>query len=91
MPALKPKTILPSEKEDKQMTVAAYSDLDNIPLTDQEWEQIKPHVSIGKKISTQRISINFDTEIIEYFRTTGHDWQQKIHDALHEWLKEHAV
>jgi len=91
MPALKPNTLFPNKEEDEQITTAAYSDADNIPLTNAEWEQIKPQLLIGEYPSKQRIAINFDTEIIEYFRATGNDWQNRMNDALHEWLKEHVV
>lgn len=36
MPALKPNTLLPNKEEDEQITAAAYSDTDNIPLTNAE-------------------------------------------------------
>ncbi|MDP1614364.1 MAG: BrnA antitoxin family protein [Methylococcales bacterium] len=91
MPALKPNTLLPSDEENARITAAALSDPDAIPLTDTEWEQVKPLVRVGSQPNKQRIAISFDSEIIDYFRTQGNDWQTRMNDALKEWLKEHAV
>jgi len=40
------------------------------------------------KVST---TIEFDADIISAFRTTGNDWQQRMNNALREWLREHAI
>jgi hypothetical protein len=52
MPKLKPETILPTEEEDAAITAAAMSDPDAIPLTDEEWEAVKPLIRIGRPPST---------------------------------------
>jgi hypothetical protein len=44
---MRKKLIRPSSTEDAAMTEAALSDPDSLPLTDQEWEQIKPHLFRG--------------------------------------------
>jgi len=38
------KVRIPSDEEDAAITAAALSDPDCPPLTDEEWERIKPHV-----------------------------------------------
>jgi uncharacterized protein (DUF4415 family) len=35
------------------------------------------------------ITVRFDTEIIEAFRTRGKGWQTQMNDALREWLQAH--
>jgi len=37
------------------------------------------------------ISLQIDNEVVAYFRSTGQNWQNRINDALKEWLKEHSV
>jgi uncharacterized protein (DUF4415 family) len=90
MPALKSNTIFPTEEEDRLITTAALSDPDVVFLTDEEWEQIKPLIHVGHQVK-QPIYISFDTEIVEYFRTTGCDWQINMNNALREWMKEHII
>jgi uncharacterized protein (DUF4415 family) len=91
MPALKPNTIFPTDEEDVQITAAALSDNDAMPLTDSEWEEVKPFVFIGELPHKERVAVSFDKEIINYFRATGSDWQSRMNDALTEWIREHAV
>jgi hypothetical protein len=47
MPKLKPGTIIPSDKEDAVITAAALSDPDATPLTEKEWEKVKPFFHVG--------------------------------------------
>jgi len=39
--------IYPTPEEDAQLVAAAMSDPDNLPLTDEEWEAVKPLARIG--------------------------------------------
>jgi uncharacterized protein (DUF4415 family) len=81
---------LPSPEEDAQITAAALTDPDNLPLTDAELSQFKrapgrPQGS-GKK---EQVTIRIDVEILEQFRATGNGWQTRINDALRDWIKQH--
>lgn len=38
----------------------------------------------------QAVTVRYDAEIIEYFKSTGKGWQTRMNDALNEWMKEHA-
>jgi hypothetical protein len=48
--------ILPTPEEDAAITAAAMSDPDAIPLTDEEWETVKPPLHRGRLVSTDPIS-----------------------------------
>ncbi|MEI6747448.1 MAG: BrnA antitoxin family protein [Methylococcaceae bacterium] len=37
------------------------------------------------------IALQVDNEIVAYFRATGQNWQNRMNDALKEWLREHSV
>jgi len=81
---------LPSPEEDVQITAAALSDPDNLPLTDAELNQFKrgrgrPQGS-GKK---EQVTLRLDTDILEQFRAAGNGWQTRINDALRDWMKQH--
>ncbi len=81
---------LPSPEEDAQITAAALTDPDNLPLTDEELQQFRrtrgrPQGS-GKK---EQVTLRIDTEILEQFKATGNGWQTRINDALRDWIKRH--
>ena len=84
------KLIRPSDIEDAQITAAALTDPDNLPLTDAELAQFKrgrgrPQGS-GKK---EQVTLRLDAEILEQFRATGNGWQTRINEALRDWAKHH--
>ncbi len=95
MPKLKPGTIIPTPEEDAAITAAAMSDADAVPLTDEEWAQVKPAARVGRprsahplKIST---TIRFDADVLEGLRATGKGWQTRVNEAMREWVKSHRV
>lgn len=82
--------IRPTDSEDAQITAAAMTDPDNLPLTDAELKQFKrgrgrPQGS-GKK---EQVTLRLDTEILEQFKAMGSGWQTRINDALRDWTKHH--
>ncbi|WP_232023586.1 BrnA antitoxin family protein [Thiomicrorhabdus aquaedulcis] len=38
----------------------------------------------------EKVTIRFDAEVVNYFKSTGKGWQTRMNDALNEWMKEHA-
>jgi len=84
------KVLLNTPEEDAQITAAAMTDPDNLPLTDAELSQFKrvrgrPPGS-GKK---SQVTLRLDTQILEKFKATGNGWQTRINDALLDWAKHH--
>lgn len=84
------KLIRPSDEEDAQITAAALTDPDNLPLTVAELKQFKRMrgrpLGSGKK---EQVTLRLDTQILEQFRATGDGWQTRINDALLDWTKHH--
>lgn len=93
MPKLKTGTIRPTPAEDAAITAAAMSDPDAVPLTDAEWEQVKPLVRrgrpLGSGIKTQ-VTLRLDVEVVDKFRASGDGWQTRINDVLKSWVQTHA-
>ncbi len=84
------KILLNTPEEDAQITTAAMTDPDNLPLTDAELKQFKrgrgrPPGS-GKK---EQVTLRLDAQILDRFRATGSGWQTRINDALLDWAKHH--
>jgi uncharacterized protein (DUF4415 family) len=90
MPHLKPGTIMNTPEEDAAITAAAMSDPDARPLTDAEWEAVKPRRRIGRppftkplKVST---TIRFDADVLAALKATGPGWQTRVNDALRAYV-----
>ena len=61
-------------------------DEDDRPLNREEMQ-----AGILQNKGKTEIALQVDNEIIAYFRATGQNWQNRMNDALKEWLKEHSV
>ena len=87
---MRTKLIRPTDSEDAQITAAALTDPDNLPLTDAELSQFKRGrgrpLGSGRK---EQITLRLDTEILEQFKATGNGWQTRINEALRDWAKTH--
>ena len=84
------KILLNSPEEDAAITAAAQSDSDARPLTDAEWETVKPRlrrpgrpVAARRKVST---TIRFDADVLEALKATGPGWQTRVNDAMREYV-----
>lgn len=84
------KILLNTPEEDAQITAAAMTDPDNLPLTAAELSQFKPvrgrPLGSGKKA---QVTLRLDAQILEKFKATGSGWQTRINDALLDWAKHH--
>ena len=84
------KILLNTPEEDAQITAAAMTDPDNLPLTDSELSQFKRvrgrPLGSGKKA---QVTLRLDAQILEKFKATGNGWQTRINDALLDWTKHH--
>jgi uncharacterized protein (DUF4415 family) len=92
MPKLKPGTIIPTPDEDAEITVAAASDPDARPFTEEELEAARPRMRVGRPpaaVTKERITIRLSREVVARFRATGAGWQTRMDAALKEWLKTH--
>ncbi|MCL2297823.1 MAG: BrnA antitoxin family protein [Proteobacteria bacterium] len=94
MPKLKPETMIPTAEEDAAITAAAMSDPDATPLTDEEWEAVKPLVRTGRpkaEVTKERISIRLSRDVVTQFRATGSGWQTRMDAALRQFITEHPL
>jgi uncharacterized protein (DUF4415 family) len=93
MPALKPGTLIPTDEEDAVITDAALSDPDALPLTEAEWNNVKPLLRLGGRpkaeVTKERITIRLSPDVLAAFKATGKGWQSRIDAALKEWVREH--
>lgn len=87
------KILLNTPEEDAAITAAAMSDPDAIPMTDAEWEAVKPMLKRGRPpaaVTKERITIRLSPEVVQAFRASGEGWQTRVDAALKDWLKTHS-
>ena len=86
---------LPTPEEDAIIMAAAMSDPDAVPLTDEEWEAVKPSIRMGRPPSTRPLkvptTIRFDADLLEALKAMGKGWQTRVNDAMREWIKTRAA
>jgi uncharacterized protein (DUF4415 family) len=94
MPKLKPTHIPVTDIEDAAITAAAMSDPDAVPLTDAQWEAIRPGVRTGRpkaEVTKERITIRLSRDVVTQFRATGVGWQTRMDAALRQYIAEHPI
>ena len=80
---------LPTPEEDAIVTAAANADPDAVPLTDAEWETVKPLVRRGRPLGSgtkTQVTLRLDVDVLEKFKASGDGWQTRINDALKSWV-----
>ena len=85
---------LPSVEEDQIIAAAANTDPDSKPLTDEEWDSVKPFIRRGRpplEITKEKTSSRISRDVIDQFKASGDDWQSRIDNALKDWLKSHSA
>jgi len=85
--------VMPTLQEDAVITKAAMSDRDAKPLTEAQWEAVKPKLSRGRPRSAQpkiSISLRFDADVLQGMKSTGPGWQTRINKVMREWVLTHV-
>ena len=94
MPKLKPGTVLVTAEEELKIQAGIDADSDAYSLTDEEWEQVKPTVRIGRppaEVTKERITIRLSRDVVTQFRATGAGWQTRMDAALRQFIEEHPL
>jgi len=83
---------MPSDEEDAQIKAGIAADSDTHELTAAEFKQLRPMrgrpVGSGTKV---QLTVRFDADVIESFKSAGDGWQTRMNDALRNWLSTHRV
>jgi uncharacterized protein (DUF4415 family) len=87
----KRKLHMPTPEEDAAIQRGIDADPDTYVPTDAEFAKMKPRGGRPKLEHPKvAVTIRYDAEIVERFRSGGDGWQTRMNDALREWLREHA-
>ncbi|MDR2451626.1 MAG: BrnA antitoxin family protein [Candidatus Accumulibacter sp.] len=89
------KFLLNTPEEDARVTAAAMADPNARPLTDAEWEAVRPRIRIGRPpCDAPRkapVTLRLDVDVLEELKASGHGWQARVNNALREWLKTRSA
>ena len=86
------KLIRPTDAEDAVITAAALSDPDAQPLTDKQLAKLRPMRPRGRPAGSGtkvQVTMRFDAEVVDAFKSEGDGWQTRMNGALLQWLQEH--
>jgi len=88
----KHKLIMPSDEEDAQIKAGIAADPDTHELSAEDFKQLRPMrdrpLGSGTKV---QLTVRFDADVIESFKSAGDGWQTRMNDALRDWLKTHRA
>ncbi len=90
---MKKKLIRLSAKEDSAITAAAKLDPDARPLTDKQWDKVKPILMrgrgrpLGSGIKKQ-VTLRIDSDTLAFYKSKGTGWQTFINVLLGEIKRE---
>ena len=82
--------VIPTSEEDAAINAGIAADPNTFELTAAAFKRLKPMrgrpPGSGKKV---QLTVRFDAEIVEAFKSAGAGWQTRMNGALREWLEKH--
>ena len=88
----KRKLIMPTAAEDAAINVGIAADPDTREVSATEFKQLRPMrgrpLGSGTKV---QMTVRFDVEVINAFKSGGDGWQTRMNDALKDWISTHPT
>jgi uncharacterized protein (DUF4415 family) len=86
---------LPTPEEDAEITAAALSDPDALPLTNEQIDAMVPYpvlrVMRGRPPLERPkvlVSVRYSPEVIDFFKAGGEGWQTRMDEALKAFVAQ---
>lgn len=86
---------LPTPEEDADITAAALSDPDALPLTDEQIDAMVPYPALralrGRPPMARPkvlVSVRYSPEVIDFFKAGGEGWQTRMDEALKAFVAQ---
>ncbi|OVZ60430.1 hypothetical protein CDO44_10115 [Pigmentiphaga sp. NML080357] len=89
MPKLKPGTIVPTPEEDAEIQAGIDADPDTHELTANDFKVMRRVGRPRAAVTKTAVTIRYDQDVIDAFKSSGSGWQTRMNDALRDWLKTH--
>ena len=90
----RPSVRMPTTEEDRDITAAAKSDPDALPLTPKQLTSMVPMRALrGRPRSENKkllVSVRYSPEVVAYFKSTGQGWQSRMDGVLRKYVERHS-
>lgn len=89
----KSKFYIPTPEEDAEIQRGIDADPDTFVPTDAQFAQMKRRGAGRPRIDNPKVSltVRYDADVIDGFKSRGDGWQTQMNDALREWLATHPA
>ena len=85
----KTKLIIPTDEEDARINAGIAADPDTYELSPEEFKKLKPlRGRPVSKIKKEPVTMRFDVDILDMFRSEGRGWQTRINAVLREYKNQ---
>ncbi|RKR46298.1 BrnA antitoxin family protein [Paraburkholderia sp. BL17N1] len=88
----KRKIVMPTDEEDAAINRGIAADPDAYEVPAEDFRKMKRLGTRGRpKLDKPKVSltVRYDADVVDAFKSTGDGWQTRMNDALREWLTEH--
>lgn len=90
----KPKIVMPTDEEDAAINRGIAEDPDTFEVSVEQMRAMQPLAKRGRgrprlASTKELVSIRYDADVLEAFRSSGDGWQTRMNDALKDWLRTH--
>ncbi|PTB22025.1 hypothetical protein C9I57_05295 [Trinickia symbiotica] len=95
----KRKLIPPTPQEDAEINRGIASDPDTYEVSTEQIKRMRPFSEVIEQKRMGRppkgnypkelVSIRYDAQVLEYFRSEGNGWQTRMNDVLLDYVKAH--
>ena len=82
---------VPSAEEERAIQAGIDADPDAAPLTDAQWEQVRPLVRRGRpRVAERRPTLNMriDPDVLTALKASGRGWQTRLNALLREAMEQ---
>ena len=83
--------ILPSAEEEAEINAGIAADPDTFELSEADFKKLhrlgRPRLDNPKV----QLTIRYDQDVVDAFKSAGPGWQTRMNDALREWLRDHEI
>lgn len=95
---IKEKLVMPTHEEDAAINKGIAEDPDTVEVTADMMKRMRPFSEVvaekrmgrpKKENPKELVSIRYDADVLEYFRSEGSKWQTRMNDVLREYVKKH--
>lgn len=82
---------MPTQVEGAAINAGIAADPDTYELSQAEFNQLKRMGRPRSESPKVALTVRYDADIIESFKSGGEGWQMRMNHALRDWLRTHRA